>query len=97
MGIGQLASVKTTAEDKSVVHAANTAPSVSENQPVTVTASTEPMPAPTLESALQPMTEINLMAEGGEPDPALSRSSNGTTPSGFALGLPVGGDEALGS
>ena len=37
------------------------------------------------------------MAEGGEPDPALSRSSNGTAPSGFALGLAVGGDEALGS
>jgi len=39
VGIGRLASVKTTAEDQSVVHAANTAPSVSENQPVTVTAS----------------------------------------------------------
>ena len=97
VGIGQLASVKTTAEDQSVVHAANTAPSVSENQPVTVTASTEPIPAPIPEPALQPMTESNLMAEGGEPDLALSRSSNGTAPSGFALGLPVGGDGALGS
>ncbi len=97
VGIGQLASVKTTAEDQSVVHAVNTAPSVSENQPVTVTASPEPMPAPTPEPALQPMTESNLMAEGGESDPALSRSSNGMAPSGFALGLPVGGDEALGS